>query len=154
MPDPTVQLNENHRNALLASFRYIDDLLNEALAGLGPRDDGSIFSPTVPDTTPVQRKVIADQAARLRRTLRAALEACAIPLPPPTIGALWNLRCTLISMDIALEDLGQNHLRGYGAIDETTAAGLAALQAQLRAILGELQAYLESGLGGDRGRPL
>lgn len=149
MSGPPLQLNENHQRTLLAGFRYIDGLLAEALAGLHSSDDGSIFSPTVPDAAPVQRKVIGDQAARLRRTLRAALNACAIPVSPPTVGALWNVRCTLISLDIALEDMSPDHLRGYGAIDETTAAGVSALQAQIRTILGELQAYIESGLGGD-----
>ena len=149
MSRPPLHLNENHQRTLLAGFRYIDNLLAEALAGLHSGDDGSIFSPTVPDATPVQRRVITDQAARLRRTLRAALDACAIPVSPPTVGALWNVRCTLISLDIALEDMSPDHLRGYGAIDETTAAGVSALQAQIRTILGELQAYIESGLGGD-----
>jgi hypothetical protein len=142
-------LNENHQRALLAVCKYMDFLLAEALAGLGPGDDESIFSPTVSDATPVQRKVIADHAARLRGALRTALDSCAIPVRPPTVGALWNIRCTLISMDIALEDMSPRHLRGYGAIDETTAAGIAALQAQIRARLNELKALLESGPGDD-----
>jgi len=149
MAGPPLQLNDNHRNTLLAAIRYMDGLLGEALAGLSPGDDGSIFSPTVPDASPVQRKVLADQAARLRRALRAALDACAIPVCPPTIGAFWNFRCFLVSMDIALEDLGPEHLRGYGAIDETAVAGIAVLQAQIRTILVELQTYLESDFGGD-----
>ncbi len=145
MPGPPLQLNENHQRALLAVFKYMDLLLVEALAGLAPGHDGSIFPPTVPDATSVQRKVIADHAARLRCTLRAALDACATAVPPPAVGSLWNLRCILISLDIALEDMSPGHLRGYGAIDEATAAGIAALQAQIRARLNELKAYLESG---------
>ncbi|MGA2445272.1 MAG: dynamin family protein [Opitutaceae bacterium] len=149
MPDPTLQLNDNHRRTLLAGVKYIDRLLAEALAELSPAGEDAIFAPTLPDATPVQRKVIADQAARLRRGLRAALDACAIPVSPPEIGALWNLRCTLVSIDIALEDFGPDHLRGYGAIDDATAARTTELRAQIRTVLTELLAYLESGLGGD-----
>ncbi len=150
MPDPKLQLTDNHRNTLLAGFKYIDHLLADSLAGLtATGDDGAVFSPLVPDATPVQRKVITDLAARLRRALRAALEACAVPVPPPTVGALWSLRTHLIAIEIALEDSGPDHLRGYGRIDDATAAGVAALIAQIRAALVELQIYLESGSGGD-----
>jgi GTP-binding protein EngB required for normal cell division len=144
-----LQLNDFQRRSLQAGFKYIDRLLGEALVGMSPANEDAIFASTLPDATPVQRKVIADQAARLRRAIRSALDSCAIPVPPPAVGGLWNLRCTLISMDIALEDMGRDHLRGYGEVDDTTADGVAALQAQIRTILNELQAYLESGLGGD-----
>jgi GTP-binding protein EngB required for normal cell division len=144
-----LQLNDFQRNTLQAGFKYIDNLLGEALAGLSPAGEDAIFAPTLPDATPVQRKVIADQAARLRRAIRVALDACAIPVRPPDVGALWNLRCSLVSIDIALEDFGPDHLRGYGAIDDATAARTTELRAQIRTVLTELLAYLESGLGGD-----
>jgi len=149
MTPSSLDLNDPQRNTLAAAFKYTDRLLSEALAGLAPAAEGAIFTATLADATPVQCKVIIDQAARLRRALRAALDACAIPVTPPRISALWNLRCTLTSIDIALEDLGPDHLRGYGGVDETTAAHVVELRAQIRTVLTELLAYLESGLGGD-----
>ena len=149
MTPSSLDLNDPQRNTLAAAFKYTDRLLSEALAGLAPAAEGAIFTATLADATPVQCKVITDQAARLRRALRAALDACAIPVTPPRISALWNLRCTLTSIDIALEDLGPDHLRGYGGVDETTAAHVVELRAQIRTVLTELLAYLESGLGGD-----
>ncbi|MEO6995823.1 MAG: dynamin family protein [Lacunisphaera sp.] len=149
MSNAVLKLNANHRNTLLAGFKYIDRLLAEAVTGLMAADNGAIFSPAVADATPVQRKVVGDLADRLRRALRAALDECGIPVRPPTLSALWNLRTVLISIDIAVEELGADHLRGYGAIDNETAGGVAALQAQVRTRLVELQAYLESGFGGD-----
>ena len=148
MPAP-LQLNASHRNTLLAGFRHIDGLLTDALAGLAPADDGAIFAPVVPDATAMQRKVVTDQMARLRRALRAALDACAIPVLAPAVSAVWSLRSTLTFIDITLEDLSAKHLRGYGPLDEPTAQGVAALQAQIRTIVTELQDYLEAGLGGD-----
>ena len=149
MTTPSLQLNGFQRNSLQAGVKYIDRLLAEALAALSPLGADAIFAPTLPDATPVQRKVIADHVARLRRVLRSALDVCNIPVSPPEIGALWNLRCTLVSVDIALEDFGPDHLRGYGAIDDATGARTAELRAQIRTVLTELLAYLESGLGGD-----
>lgn len=147
-PQP-IQLNDFQRNALQAGFRYIDRLLGEALAGFAPANDDAVFAPTFPDATPVQRKVIGDQTARLRRTIRAALDACAVPVTPPEVGALWNLRCTITSIQIALDEMGPAHLRGYGGIDAPTADAVEAALAQIRSVLVELNAYLVSGLGGD-----
>ena len=149
MPDTPLNLGDSHRNTLLAGAIYIDRLLSDALAGLTTTGDGAIFAPTLPDATAMQRKVIADQAGRLRQALRTALDAWAIPVRPPSLSALWSLRTTLDFIDITVEDLGPEHLRGYGTIDDATAAGVAALQAQIRTIVRELQSYLEAGLGGD-----
>jgi GTP-binding protein EngB required for normal cell division len=144
-----LQLNDFQRRSLQAGFKYIDRLLGEALVGMSPANEDAIFASTLPDATPVQRKVIADQAARLRRAIRSALDSCAIPVQPPEISAVWNLRSTLISIDIALDEMGPEHLRGYGALDADTGAGVNAALVQIRTVLTELRAYLVSGLGGD-----
>jgi len=143
-------LNDNHRNTLLAGFKYIDRMLADGLAAVTPGgDDGAVFSSVASDATPVQRKVIGDQVAHLRRAIRSALEACAIPAPPPTVSAIWSLRAHVMAVEIALEELGPRHLRGYGALDDATAAGVAALLAQIRTTLAELDDTLAAGLGGD-----
>ena len=145
MEHPTLKLNENHRRTLLAGFKYIDGLLTEGSAGLAPAEDGAIFSLVAPDATPVQRKVISDQVARVRRAVRAALDSCSIAIPPPDVGALRSLQAYLISIDIALDELGPSHLRGYGSVDDATADGVRAFQAQIRAALSDLQKYAASG---------
>lgn len=146
---PPRPLNEFQRNSLRAGFRYLDRLLAQALDGLSPANEGAIFAPTMPDATPTQRKVIGDQAARLRRALRSALAACGVSVPPPDVGALWNLRCALTSMQISLEEMSPGHLRGYGAMDAATGAGVDAALARIRDVLNELQAYLAADLGGN-----
>lgn len=149
MPNPTPNLNDNHRNTLLAGLKYMDRLLAEGLAGLAPANDGAVFAPMIPDATPMQRKVIADLVTQVRHTMRTTLEVCEIPIRPPTLGALWSLRSALTAVQITVEELGPSYLSGYGAIDETTAASVAVLQAQLRASLNELQKYLDALRGGD-----
>lgn len=148
MPNPTPNLNDNHRNTLLAGLKYMDRLLAEGLAGLAPPNEGAVFAPMIPDATPMQRKVIADLVAHVRRTMRATLDACEIPIRPPTLGALWSLRSALTAVQIAVEELGPSYLSGYGALDEATAASVSVLQAQLRAGLNELQKFLDGGRGG------
>ncbi len=148
MSNPTPNLNDNHRNTLLAGLKYMDRLLAEGFAGLAPANEGAVFAPMIPDATPMQRKVIADLVAQVRRTMRATLEACEIPIRPPTLGALWSLRSALTAVQIAVEELGPSYLSGYGALDEETVASVSVLQAQLRASLNELQKYLDDGRGG------
>ncbi|MGH7995651.1 MAG: dynamin family protein [Opitutaceae bacterium] len=149
MAEPAIALNENHRRSLLAGFKYMDRLLAEALAELANEPNGAIFSRTRPDATPVQRRVAADYAARLRAAMRHVLGRCALPPPDPEVGAVWNLRSYLISLDIALEEMTPERLRGYGPLDERSGDALRSAQAELHALVAELQAYLASGLGGD-----
>lgn len=154
MEHSALKLNENHRRTLLAGFKYIDQLLTEGAAGLAPAEDGAVFGLVAADATPVQRKVISDQVARVRRAVRAALDACSIAVPAPTVGALWSLHTYLIAADIALEELGPGHLRGYGELDAAAADRVRALQAQVRTALADLQKYVGSGSGGDLGARL
>jgi GTP-binding protein EngB required for normal cell division len=149
MPNPAIRLNENHRRALLAGFRHIDQLLTEGTSGLGPSDDTAIFGLVSPDATPVQKKVVADQIKRVRQTVRRALDACDLAIPPPTVAALWSLQTYLMSVDITLEEMGPKHLVGYGPLDQATAEAVRAFQAQIRAALADVQKFVASGSGGD-----
>lgn len=149
MTGPLLQLNDFQRNSLLAGFKYIDGLIGEGVTGMSPSNEEAIFASTFPDATPVQQKVIGDQVSRLRRAVRAALDVFAITVSPPEIGAIRNLRAMLMSIDITLDEIGPEHLRGYGELAPEAAAGVSAALAQIRTVLTELQAYALSGLGGD-----
>lgn len=149
MPKSAIRLNENHRRALLAGFRHIDQLLTEGTAGLGPTDDAAIFGLVSPDATPVQKKVIADQIKRVRQAVRKALDACDLSIPPPTVAALWSLQTYLTSVDITLEEMGPKHLVGYGPLDQAASEAVRAFQAQIRAAVADVQKFVASGSGGD-----
>ncbi len=149
MSDAPLQLGFGHLNSLRASFKYVDRLLSEALAFLAPPTEGLVFPVVRPDATPVQRKVITDQVARLRRALGEALELCGIAAPEPDVGALWAVRTHLLTVEIALEDTEPGKLRGYGGLDDAVVARIAAVIAQIRVPLAEMTTYIDAGLGGD-----
>jgi GTP-binding protein EngB required for normal cell division len=150
MSNPAPNLNDNHRNALLSGFKYIDRLLGDGLAGIASvADEDAVFSPLVPDATPLQRKVVVSQIARIRRSIRSALSACEIRIRAPTISAVWSLRSLLTAASVSLEELGPKYLKGYGPLDDESAGRILALQAQIRTSLDELGHYLAAGLGGD-----
>jgi GTP-binding protein EngB required for normal cell division len=149
MPNPAPNLNDNHRNALLAGFKYIDRLLADGLAGIAPTaDEDAVFSPLAQDATPLQRKVVGSQIARIRRSIRAALEVYEIPIQAPSISAIRSLRSSLTAAAVTLEELDPDYLKGYGPLDDESAGRILALQAQIRANLDELGHYLSAGLGG------
>jgi len=154
MSNPAPKLSDNHRNTLLTGLRCMDRLLADGLAGLTPANDGALFSGVIPDATPTQRHVIADLVEQVRQAMRATLATCEVPVRPPALSALSSLRSALIMVQIVLEEIGPNHLRGYGALDEATAESVSAHQARIRASLNQLQDYLDSGRGGAQaGRP-
>jgi GTP-binding protein EngB required for normal cell division len=151
MSSTAPNLNDYHRNALLAGLKYIDRLLGDGLSAVAPAEAGAdaVFAPVVPDATPIQRKVIAAQVARIRRTIRAALESCEIPIGAPEISAMRSMRSSLTAAAVSLEELGPEYLRGYGALDDATASRMAAIQAEIRASLDALGRYAAVGVGAD-----
>ena len=119
MPNPAPNINDNHRNALLAGFKYIDRLLADGLAGIAPiADEDAVFSPLAQDATPLQRKVVGSQIARIRRSIRAALEVYEIPIQAPSISAVRSLRSSLTAAAVTLEELDPDYLKGYGPLDD------------------------------------
>jgi len=122
LPNPAPNLNDNHRNALLAGFKYIDRLLADGLAGIAPiADEDAVFSPLAQDATPLQRKVVGSQIARIRRSIRAALEVYEIPIQAPSISAIRSLRSSLTAAAVTLEELDPDYLKGYGPLDDESA---------------------------------
>lgn len=138
-------LNENHQRRLRTTFGYIDGLLSDVERILSIAGDDSPFAKYVHDATPVQKQVISDYVARLRATMRAALEARKMDLPQPEVSAVWASRATLLSAEIALEELEPSYMRGYGEVSEEAARDLNGVISQLLDLLGQMESYLVQG---------
>lgn len=142
-------LNDNHKSHLRITFAHVDELLSKALRELDPAEAESPFSRLVPDAAPVQRKVAADYAARVRAAMRNLLDRYGIELPKPHIGAVWAARTVLTGAEVALQELSPAGMRGYGPISDATAADLDTEMAQLLDLLRRMAAYLAQGTGRD-----
>lgn len=142
-------LNDNHKRALLATFRHLDEMLGDALIKLQPSDSESLFPQLIPDAAPLQRKVIGDYLARFRHLMRRFLDDQGIAVEPPNISALWAFRTALAFAQTALDEIRPQRLRGYGALSAEAAAGIDALLAELSEVVAQMDRYLETGAGGD-----
>ena len=142
-------LNENHKRRLLATFGHVDALLSEVVDILNASGQDSPFARHVKDAIPVQQKVVSDYVARIRATMRAALEARKIDLPRPEVSAIWASRTALHYAEIAVEELGPEYMRGYGEISEEAARDLNGMVSQLLDLLNQVESYLAQGSSRD-----
>jgi GTP-binding protein EngB required for normal cell division len=145
----TTGLNENHKRHLLQTFEHVDHVLEDALQALRSADVPSPFARYVPDSLPVQRRVLGDYIARLRGVMAQMLERQGIALPKPRVSSLWAFHTTLLTAKISVEELGSRYMRGYGALSDEAARELEAMTAQTMDVLDRISGYLARGAGQD-----
>jgi GTP-binding protein EngB required for normal cell division len=142
-------LNDNHKRHLVTTFEHVDRLLTDSLRALNGAELASPFQRCVQDSLPIQRKVLADYAARLRALMVRILEDQGIEIPKPRISSLWSLKSTLMTAAIAIEELRPKYMRGYGNLSDEATQGLESLTSQITDILDRMSDYLGRGAGPD-----
>ena len=143
----TTQLNDNHKRILLLTFEHIDRLLSGALQALNSAEVPSPFQRFVPDSLPIQRKVLADYLIRLRNVMGRILESQGLSAPKPQISSLWSFQTTLLSARIAMEELAPKHMRGYGDLPDDAAHELEVMITQIKNTFDRMSGYLARGAG-------
>ena len=133
-------LNENHVRHVVATFRYMDELLSKAEHIMASAGTPSPFQEYADDTTPLQRRVAHDHVVRLRELMSRNLEELHIPRPAPVTGALWAARNAVTFANIALADMESKALLGYGKLPKAAAERVDAIVAELRAAVDRLVA--------------
>lgn len=146
---PMTGFNDNHKSHLRATFTHVDELASEAVRLLDSGHSQSPFGKHIADASPVQQKVIADYAARVRAVMCALLKAHGIELPQPEVSAVWAARITLRAAQIAIEELGPRHMRGYGELSGEAVRELNGVVSELLDLLGRMESYLAQGAGRD-----
>jgi len=134
--------NESHKSYLRATFTYVDELLLEVQRILERDKTISPFSRYLPDATPIQQKVIADCAARVRAEMLASVRAYQANSPQLNVSAVWAARCALQAAQIAIEELEPDRMRGYGELSESALKDLNGLASRLLNLLNQMQFYL------------
>jgi len=142
-------LNENHVRHIVTTFRHIDGLLSKAEHIMASAGSPSPFQEYVDDTTPIQRKVTHDFAARIRGLMRRNLEELRIPMPAPVSGARWAAQNAIVFANIALAEMESRRMTGYGKLSEAAATRVDKLVAELRAEIDGLADYLAQSPGAD-----
>jgi len=139
-------LNENHKRKILATIQYADGLLGECLSLLGSAG-GALHPRYVRDVTSSETHWVESYADKIREQFMRLLERFDIALSPPGTLSSWALRTKLMSLDIALEDLYPQQMRGYGEMDPEAAGDLTWTLQEVRRLVSQLLAFLAEASG-------
>jgi GTP-binding protein EngB required for normal cell division len=142
-------LNEFQARRLRVTCQYIDKLLGEVEVILSTSASKAAFPRYSADVAPAQRRTIEDYIVRLRAQLVRVLDGQGIPWEKPFIPASRAIHVALGAIDIAVEELKPNYMRGYGDLPEAAAVELNGIVGELRGLVSKLDRYLAEGVGQD-----
>ncbi len=140
-------MNDGQKRHLVATFRHIDELLAEAETKLVPPEAARLFPSCAADAAPVQRKVTADYARRVRAAMAAALERFAASSPPPASSGMWAARTTLMEAQLAVAELAREHMGNHGPLADDTERTFRTMVSELWGLLDQIESYLAQGPG-------
>jgi GTP-binding protein EngB required for normal cell division len=142
-------LNEFQARRLLVTCQYIDKLLGEVGDILNVAASKAAFPRYSGDIAPAQRRTIEDYISRIRAQLVRVLDGQGVPREPPSIPASRAIHVNMGAIDIAVEELKPQYMRGYGDVSETVATELNGIVGELRSLVSKLDRYLAEGVGQD-----
>jgi len=137
-------MNDGHQRHLASTYQHVENLLRRAEAILSGTESQEPFGQVVLDTEPWQREVIQQYAIRVRGLLKATLDRFGIVPRGPCIPASRSAYVTLMSAEIALEELRGNNMRNYGFLPPEETEALAAANEEILGVLGEMRRLLVS----------
>ena len=113
---PSSLLGSNHLRRLLIEFRHVDELCAEMLALCEAEPLGTPFEEIVQDLPEQSRTELRQHVKRLRQLILQILADREIPVEKQPIRAAHAVRVRLHLIEMALEDLKPERMRGYGAL--------------------------------------
>ncbi len=148
------ELNEAQQRRLSVTCAYIDKLLSEVEQILHETSSKSPFPRHVVDVTPAQTRVLEDHIQHIREQLLRALAWQNITPEAPEIPTTRAALTHLAFIDIAIEELKPNYMRGSGSVPEGVAEELNGVVHELRSVTQNMQRYLRQELGTNLGSRL
>lgn len=109
-------LNEYQAGRLRVTGQYIDKLLGEVEEILNVAASKAAFPRYSGDVAPVQRRTIEDYISRIRAQLVRVLDGQGASREKPSIPASRAIRVALGAVDIAVEELKPQYMRGYSDV--------------------------------------
>jgi GTP-binding protein EngB required for normal cell division len=143
------RINEYQKQAILIGCLDIHHRLAAMEAILAQNTSASPFSKYVNDLSPTEGKVIQDYFARLRTTLLDWLREADIPLAVHRASTRWALQVGMITLQVAVAEMGPEKLRGYGPLTEDGRELAIRMRQDLDRLIDRIGAYLRQGLGRD-----
>jgi GTP-binding protein EngB required for normal cell division len=146
-------LNSPQQRRLRITCEYVDKLLSDIENGLHSAESKSPFPRYIPDISPLQRKLIEDYIARIRKRLVSALDGQGIERNPPSIPLSRSIHTAATFMDISIHELRPKYMRGYGELTPGAEAELNGIVGELAGMIAKLdEVVLDSDSGDLAGR--
>jgi hypothetical protein len=140
-------LNDNHRRRIFATCKHLDKMLTtiEAIvAAAPPEDGGALFHRHGQSLPPEVRADVAAWIRQCRDIMRSVMARHGLVPPPPVDDQQFAVSSVLGFMDLDVEELRPEHMKGYGVLDATAAADLDAIVAEFRAHITALSERLQT----------
>ena len=134
-------LNDTYRRRILTSLQYADKLLTESLHALTP-GTRPLFSGYAQDLSPAEARCVENYTVKIREQMGRLLTSCGIERSSPAMPSSGKIRTGLISVDLTLEDIFPEKMRGYGKMDAAAARDLSWNLQEIRWLISLLLTFL------------
>lgn len=134
-------LSDNYKRRILTSLQYADKLLQENLNAMAP-GARPLFSGYVQDLSPDEARCVESYTRKIREQMARLMENCGIERTSPATPSRGKIRTGLTSVDLTLEDIYPEKMRGYGKVDSASARNLTWNLQEIRRLLGLLLTFL------------
>ncbi|MGO8760076.1 MAG: hypothetical protein ACLQG3_18325 [Terracidiphilus sp.] len=153
------KLNEAQQRRLYASCQYIDGLLCDIEQAFHQADSLSPFPRYIVDLTPAEIAQLEDRIRRIRERLLQTLSWQDMRPEVPEIPTTRVVLTSLAFIDIAIEELSPQYLRGCGAVPEGAIEGLNRVIRDLRSVTRGMERHLRVQMtaqssGSNEGNPI
>lgn len=140
-------LNSSQERRLSVTCRYIDKLLADMETSLNISVSKVAFPHYVSDVPAAQKEIVEDYISRIRAQLVRALDSHGIERPAADIPVSRALHANLAFINIAVEEVKPEYMKGYGSVSTAAATELNEIAAELQSLVHQLERYLSCGAG-------
>lgn len=131
----------NHQTRLLTTFKYVDEVLTQAVSRL-ESESASPFSEYTADAGPAERQAAYEHLQRVRAVMRGFLDRHQIAIPSPSLSALWAVSTACRYAAISVEELRGRYMKAYGGVSPAAGDELERLVAELTDALRQMNSSL------------
>lgn len=135
-------LSEAQLRRLFISCQHMDKLLADIEDILSASESTSVFPKYVDDLSPVQHERIQDFIRQLRTQLLRVIARQGIKSEKARIATSHAIHAAMTFVEIAIEELRPEKMRGYGQVSEAGATDLNEVVQELHSSAQQLHQYL------------
>ncbi len=132
------KLTKSQVGSLLATFHHIDGLLGDIEDILDCAETSSVFPQYVADFEPQARENIERQVQEFRVAMLSIVRKAGIASRRREISALHAIASTVDFIDLAIDDLRPERMRGYGEVSDATKRDLEEVATEMSQLANKL----------------